>query len=308
MQVTYINPFSIKSNKYSNYKLHNSSPAFRAGYLGDIFINRELPIDKLKQFTLEEYHNLSQSEKLSINKMIDSIIQNRSWQDVQNAFCFDNAHHIFNNYKTSWRMFNEYLTDHKIVTTDLKNSLEKKYGTGNFVVISIGRSVSSICQCLGYIIGQENVIQIPMSNARRFRHPQNLLKIEQDTIDNLTDYLESKGMSKEAVQTSGKKYVFTDYSNSGSTMAGIKKLFKSDRIFGETNNIQFIDIMKILPFKYRFSWLSYALAQMDYKDLSVVNRCENLSETSKSVYKPEDWDLLLKSFYFKFMDNEINAI
>ncbi|MCQ2743274.1 MAG: hypothetical protein MJ230_00565 [bacterium] len=305
MNIESVKPFTIKSYNNKNYKFQNNSPTFRAGYIGDIFIKGNLPIDKLKRFTINEYRQLSKSEIASINAMIDGIIQNKTWKDASENIFFDNAHHLFTDYTSTWSKFDEYLEGHNIVTTDMKDKLEKKYGADNFVVISIGRSLSSICKCLGYKIGEENVIQLPMSEARRFCH--NIEKIKQSGIDALTDYLASFGMTKEAVQNSGKKYIFTDYRCRGGTMAGAKTLFKSNRMFGNTDNIIFVDIINMMP-DYYGTWLSQALGNMDYKDLSLVNMCDNLFRTTKSVYKPEDWDLLLKSFYFKFMHSKVSDL
>lgn len=305
MQISSVKPFSIKFFNRDNSKSTNNKPTFRAGYIGDIFIKGDLPIDKLKKFTLTEYKQLSISEIASINEMIDGIIQNKKWKSISDDFIIDDNHHMFLDYKDTWDKFNEFLQDHDVVTTELKETLEKKYGSGNFMVISIGRSLSSICKCLGYKIGEENIIQLPMSDARRFCN--NLSKIRQSGIDALTNYMESMGMSKEAVQTSDKKYIFTDFRCRGGTMAGVEYLFKSERMFGDNDNMIFNHIFEILP-DYYGSWLSQTLGSMDYKDLSVVNMCDNLFKTAKSVYKPEDWDLLLKSFYFKFMDNKVKPL
>ena len=314
MQVTSVNTLSISSNKYCNYKLQYNYPTFQAGYIGDIFIKKDLPIDKLKQFTLSEYRQLSKSEISSINAMIDGIIQNKTWKNASDNTIFDNAGHMFIFYKNTWDNFNDYLKYHDIVATEMKSRLEEDYGAGNFVVISIGRSVSSICKCLGYKIGEENIIQLPLSRASRFCYPYNFSKLKQEAIDILTNYMASMGMTKKAVQTSGKKYIFTDYRNFGATMAATERLFTSDRMFGNTDNMKFNDILKLLHYDYfHTDELSYqqlfdTLANLKFKSLSVVNMCDNLFRTAKSVYKPEDWDLLLKSFYFKFMDNEVNGL
>ena len=108
---------------------------FKAGIVTDTFCRQQLPFDKLKKFTIQEYKQLLKSEVNRINKIIDESF----WilHDKQKFF--------------------DYLNYHDLAATSIKNTLESNYGFGNFVVIPIGRSLSSIGQCLGLKIGEDNV-------------------------------------------------------------------------------------------------------------------------------------------------------
>ena len=125
-----------------------------------------------------------------------------------------------------------------------------------------------------------------MSDAGRFT-PYRVAKLKEGGINALKDYLDSKGMSKEAVETSGKKYIFTDFRAKGDSMRGAKTLFKSDRMFGNSDNILFMHQYEILPhFDSVESEIIDKVANLKFKDLSVVTYCDNLFRTAKSVENP----------------------
>jgi hypothetical protein len=306
MQVTSITPFLIKPYKNDNYKLRNNMPSFKAVPSSDVFTKEILPtFNRLKLLNVAEYRSLSKAEIDGINRAIDNFIENKSYMKYEEKFFHTDNGHWFNYYHKTWDNFDEYLRLHDIAASRIKEELDYNFGEGNYVVISIGRSLSSICKCLGYKIGEENVIQLPMSDAGRFI-PYRVAKLKEGGINALKDYLDSKGMSKEAVETSGKKYIFTDFRAKGDSMRGAKTLFKSDRMFGNSDNILFMHQYEILPhFDSVESEIIDKVANLKFKDLSVVTYCDNLFRTAKSVENPEDYDILLKSFYFRFLDNEM---
>ena len=57
---------------------------------------------------------------------------------------------------------------HTIVPNTLKSMFDNFFGAGQYVVVTIGRSLSTIGKALGYRIGEENVVNLPMSWSRRF--------------------------------------------------------------------------------------------------------------------------------------------
>lgn len=305
MKIASITPLSIKPYKTDAYNPQNNNLIFRAKTVPDAFVKETLPTLNNLKLTLAEYRQLPKAEIDNINKAIDKFIENKSYMKYEESFHTANGH-WFTYYHDAWRNFYEYLKLHDIAANRIKEELDYNFGEGNYVVISIGRSLSSIFKCLGYKIGEENVIQLPMSEAGRFT-PYKVAKLKQEAIDALTDYLASKGMSGEAVETSGKKYIFADFRATGDSMRGAKTLFKSDRVFGNSDNVQFMHQHEIFPhFDSVEREIIDKVANLKFKDLSVVNRCENLFSTAKAVEKPEEYDILLKSFYFKFIDKEMS--
>ena len=284
MQISYIKPVTIKSYNNTN-KYQTNTPMFKAGITADTFIKKQVPFDKLKNFTIAEYRQLSKSEINDINKMIDESF----WilHDKQKFF--------------------DYLNYHDLAGTSIKSTLERKLGVGNFVVIPIGRSISSIGKCLGYKIGEYNVKPLPMSRACRFVDMESA-NCKKENYDVLNSYLSSIGLSKEEVKTSGKQYIFMDYCHTGASLCGVKSLFKSEKVYGDLDNLEFINVHHLLlniESKDLLEKLENEFYCQAFKDYSLVDKCHNLSNTKNAVIKPENYTNEAKYFYFKLLDNEI---
>ena len=198
----------------------------------------------------------------------------------------------------------------EIVAEQIKKVLNDKLGIGNYIVIPIGRSLSSIGKCLGYKIGEDNVKSLPMSRGWRFL---NLEKCKED-FDAFSKYLDSVGLSKEEVEKSNKHYVFIDYCCSGDSLRGVKNLFES-KICGHRDNVQFKNLFDFLPkeLDYKidkfgttfFEDLEDRLKYGAFKKYSQVKECIFLADTEKKVIKPEEYDLQTQVFYFKLLENEM---
>ncbi len=182
---------------------------------------------------------------------------------------------------------------------------------------------------MAYKIGEENVKQIPMSNAFRFTSKnRKYIKTCQEDFNGFLKYLESIGLSKKEIETSGKTYIITDYCCSGASLCGAERLFKSDKIWGDqpniiTRNITGLMDKTLLPFRNKLnlqeiiykmfpnrysceSTLELLLAQKAYKCYSLVNRCYNLEGTAAAVIKPENYNMETKCFLFKLLDYEMS--
>lgn len=282
MQISSIKPVTIKT--YNNINKYQANiPIFKLGTAADIFVKKKLPFDKLKNFNIAEYRQLSKAEINSINKMI---------------------------YESFWLLYDEqkffdYLNYHNIAAASIKNKLESKYGVGNFVFIPIGRSLSSIGKCLGFKIGENNVKQLPMSGAYRFK---NMESNSRENFDIFNEYLSSIGLSKDKVQTSGKKYIFTDYCHTGASLYGAERLFKSEKVYGNLDNLEFINVKHLLSdiqsdiIQKKIDDCFYNL---EFKPYSLVQKCYSLLDTKNAVIKPEEYTREAKYFYFKLLDNEL---
>ncbi len=289
MRINSVNNIAFyDSNKYKPNILKDC-PTFRASASFDTF---RKTFSKLKNFTLNEYNQLSKSEINLINKNIDKMFAD----DID---------------------FHRALKYHDIVAEGMKQTLNNCYGVGNYIVIPIGRSLSSICKCLGYKIGEEKIKLLPMSQAGRFWN-----YYENEDIELFRKYLDSIELSQDTIKTSGKKYIFTDYCNSGDSLIGAKKLLTS-KIFDNDNNLEFIDVFQLIedlqPNKIRndiSEWENYIfkntfrgmLRRMEFKRYSLVDKCINLDYTKEAVIKPEHYRPDAKCFWFKLMDNEANKM
>ncbi len=145
---------------------------------------------------------------------------------------------------------------HTIVPNTLKSMFDNFFGAGQYVVVTIGRSLSTIGKALGYRIGEENVVNLPMSWSRRFMptttrvgdHFEIYKKItsHQEGLDKFLAYLEKVGLGSEQVKSSGKNYILMDYCCSGDSLKGAEFLFKSDYVWGLGSKTYAVDILSSL--------------------------------------------------------------
>ena len=288
--------------------MHNSpvTESFKKGLL---------TLKKLGNFTIDEYKKLTLEELNNLNEVADD--------------------HIYKNHTTLMydKTFNIKLQYHDVIATGIKDSLNHIFGENNYVVISIGRSCSSICKCLGYKIGEDKVKQLPMSQASRFYFldlegspshyssgkATDLEKYKNEDFEALNEYLSSIGLSKEEVEKSGKQYIFMDYCNTGFSLLGAKSLFKSDKIYGNLDNVKFINIMHLLnkadlspmtetyyPWVHSFTKdIGQLFLKAQFKGYSIVKECKCLRKTKDLLFKPDEYNFKTRIFYFKFLENEM---
>jgi len=107
-------------------------------------------------------------------------------------------------------------------TKTLKNNLDDKYGSGEYVVISIGRSPALTSEMLK-AMGVETKI-CPMSGLAG----TNLLldTIKPDKKARYFEYFESIGLGLDTIKSSNKKYIFTDYCKNGGTLRSFQALLE----------------------------------------------------------------------------------
>lgn len=249
------------------------------------------PLLHFKSFTKEEYLRLSLREIEKLRARSLEVIKDSNF-DALNA-----------------------LDDiHTIVPNTLKSMFDNFFGAGKYVVITIGRSLSTIGKALGYRIGEENVVNLPMSWSRRFMpdttrvgdHFEIYKNItsHNEGLDKFLEYLGKIGLSKEQVKNSGKSYVLMDYCCSGDSLKGAEFLFKSDYVWGPDSKTYAVDILSALE-KYdlpqarliksksvndepimidSLPLLSKVLCGSHLKSYSDIGRALSLGETEKVVF------------------------
>ncbi len=220
---------------------------------------------------------------------------------------------------------------HNYSSAVIKDMFDGFFGEGKYVVITIGRSLSTIGKSLGYKIGEENVVNIPMSSASRFfpgstrvgDHYAVYSKLNNERLDKFLSYLNKLGLSKEQVEKSGKNYIIMDYCYSGDSLKGAEFLFKSDFVWGPKAKVHAADFLKVIE-KYSipqvrkepvlenqrvrfldiYPILQRALCGSQYQPYSFVSQCMKLGDTegaAKIIRKPMESTKEL--MWFRLLDN-----
>lgn len=263
-------------------------------------------IAKSEFFCGKHFNNLSKTFTLPNNKL-----KSYSIADYKKLNSFDKKLLRFE-YKCSTMFFNKKFyknmeTIHDVVTDFMKASFDKKYGEGKYVVLPIGRSLSSLCKVLGYKIGEENVINIPLSNASRFSAKNSVDKLIGKDLDGFKHYLESVGLTKEKINKSGKRYILMDFCFSGQSLKSANNLFKSDKLFGENSNISTEDIYNLIPdsnnvYNLKKITMQY-LYESKFKPYSFVKKNIDLAKTKEAINTPKTVSKTTRLMWFRLLDN-----
>lgn len=237
----------------------------------------ESALAKLRKITLSEYKSLTKEEILALRSEISSI----------------------KNHNTGVEVLNQDIKMHHYITEAIKQSFDKEFGVGKYVVIAIGRSLSSISKLLGLKIGEQNVKNIPMSHLTIIdTQGANQLQewaTERESIA-YKKYLESIGLTRQAVEDSNKTYVIMDYAFSGKSLKNAYKILTSDSFLGNKNrNITTVSTQEILPLHYpdERTQLALDLQRSSYKYYSFVDKINIFDE--KSLARSVDFNRFCSS-------------
>lgn len=250
---------------------------------------------KLKKVNLSEYKTLSDIEKNTLRKTIKNLAIS----------------------KTINQNFNWDLDLHQYASECIKQALDTEYGAGNYVVVTIGRSLSSIGKFLGFKIGEDNVKNIPLSDLSNI-DTSGTAPIEEflmkNDIDSYKSFLNSLGLSKKEVETSGKKYILLDYAYTGNSIKNAYKILTSDYFWGNKNkNVTFSTIQDFLPekdYSNKSADLLATLAFSKFKKYSFVERLSNgkdfhmsnlTDDEKKELIKEKEY--IKKIFAFNMLDS-----
>ena len=149
----------------------------------------------------------------------------------------------------------------------IKTALDKKYGEGKYVLIAIGRSISSIAELIGKI-GAETKI-IPLSDLRHVDSVDKLISTKQKEI--YRRYLESIGLSEDIIKNNpDKNYILMDYTHYGTTLRNAKDFL--NEIFGNVPNLIEMPIETVLNSDYEQRGISTLFQLSRFKDYSLVGK------------------------------------
>ena len=149
----------------------------------------------------------------------------------------------------------------------VKQVLDSKYGKNNYILVAIGRSVSSIAETLESM-GVDIKI-IPMSGLRR-RYVDDIPKKDLDTYKT---FLVQKGLSKADLnKNKDKKYIVTDYAYYGRTLERATELLKKEEMLGNAPNLVSMRINDILGEDYDTKQFRTLFKFNRFKNYSYVGR------------------------------------
>lgn len=267
----YLYNYPQKAQTKSNFPLQKPSDKnISFGNLQEQIVKSGL--NKLKKISFSEYKSLTKEEVIALREFLASI----------------------KNLNTGIQVLKQDIKIHHYITEAIKQCFDKEFGVGKYVVIAIGRSLSSISKMLGFKIGEQNVKNIPMSHLTII-DTQGANQVQEWATERESiaykKYLESIGLTRQAVEDSNKTYVIMDYAFTGKSLKNAYKILTSDSFLGNTRrNITTVSTQELLPSRYQEerSQLALDLQRSSYKYYSFVDKVNILDE--KSISRAVDFN------------------
>lgn len=290
MKILKVNSAVIRQNNSSynsqNKKFENKGKSYNISFFGTIdklLTSSALKdLDHFKEFTIREYRTMPNAPLETLRRIYD---------EFSKKFVIPTFH-------------NDVLTCHDYAASIMKTALDNTYGENNYVVFTIGRSLSSIGKVLGYRIGENNVTNVPMSDASRFNKALHLStqKIKGD-LNKFSQFIENK----QDIFVPDKNYVLTDYCITENSLQGAVNLFKY--IWGSKMNIFSLNFTEVISKSYEKSLgnqLKIFLYNETFKPYSFVEQCMELGDVENSFVNIKKAPANKKLVWFKLLDNEIS--
>ena len=238
-------------------------------------------LNRFKEFSSEEYQRLTEKEKKFLRARYAETVK----QDP-----------------TNFRQRAEQM--HDVASDEIKTCLDSEFGSGKYKVITIGQSLSSIGKVLGYKIGEENVINLPMSQTSKYQFMVTIQELEQDgSISRYREYLKKLGLEKNKIEKSDKQYILMDYCLSGKSLRGATKLLTQPSLLGE-KNIHSRNVLRCVNHDTRYQ-LESDLRRCKYKIYSFVNKAYQLDDSAKAHRDLSKVNNITRLMWFKLLDNQM---
>ena len=245
------------------------------------------PLRKLSNFSIEEYKSLSKTDLMLLRKRYSHISG-------------------FPNKKSGFYHNLEIMHDE--ASEELKNGLDAKYGQGKYVVLTVGRSVSSIGKVLGYKIGEDRVISLPLSFGSRYSEDFFIRKAsENGGINVLNKFLAKAGLGKEKLIQNNQTCVLLDFCYSGDSLKGTENLFRNEAVYGDEVKLARENVMDFIPNKpfYRKHRYFNYFFENGFKSYSFVDKSNDLTGIDNAVRNPKQAGTEQRLVWFKLLDNEM---
>ena len=164
----------------------------------------------------------------------------------------------------------------------IKSNLDKQFGENNYILITIGRSLSSIAATVKNF--GVDVKQIPLSGIRK-TYFQNI-NIPKEDLAVLKEFLSSINLSKEDLaKNRNKKYIITDYTYYGRTLDRTYELLKREDFLGNSSNFIKMPAEKLMGEPYHTNGFARLFGFNRFKYFSEVGELplENLKQIKKQA-------------------------
>lgn len=149
----------------------------------------------------------------------------------------------------------------------IKSELDKKYGENNYVMIALGRSLSSIAELMRYLGADTKII--PLSGLRK----SDIDSIPSDSLQVYKTYLVQIGLSKTDLEKNkDKTYVLTDYTHFGRSLEKAEKLLKKNELLGDAKNLVAVPVSDILGEDYKGMGFEHLFSCSRFKNFSYVGK------------------------------------
>ena len=191
----------------------------------------------------------------------------------------------------------------------VKTELDKKYGENNYVIISLGRSVSSICELMKFF--GVDVKHLPMSGLRRTKFKD--IQIDEHSLNVFKEYLNFIGLTKNNLEKNKeKKYILIDYTHYGRSLDETFNFLRRDDMLGPAENFIKLPVCNVLGDDYEQKGYEKLFRCSRFKDYAMVGKlCIN---RLYQVFKQFDEDIafeyrgnitkgLRKLFWFNVCDS-----
>ena len=165
----------------------------------------------------------------------------------------------------------------------IKSELDNKYGGNNYVLIAVGRSISSIAELMGKM--GANIKIIPLSGLRR----ADINDISSRGLYTYKAFLKTIGLSKEKLEENkDKTYILMDYTYYGRSLEKTEKLLKQNNMLGNAPNLISMPVCEVLGLDYQRRGFKRLFEYSRFKDYSYVGKLpiDNLKNVFEK-YKPE---------------------
>lgn len=239
-------------------------------------------LSKLSNFTKKEYLSLSPSEIKTL-------------REAYNDLKIDSGRSFYDDMEKR----------HDYLSENLKNYCDKIFGKDKYVLIIIGRSVSSIGKVLGYKIGEDRVINIPMSFANHYLSDELLNKLKLNgSIDKFKEFLAGLGLTKDKIENSDKKYVILDFCATGKSLNGARNLLTRSDMLGK-KHITVMNIGETISDYYKLLQMNLEFVCCKYKECAFVDGANTLEEIPFAT-RPYNYNKTsFKLFWFNLLDKQM---
>lgn len=298
-----INPVSI-TTKNQNLYTTNRSPIAKTGLNSckcDVFVKSKSVSDV--NFTSRGLKSLSDKLADRVSRHIMSRFKRFGTDDFKSLKGFEK--NILA--KTS----NGFCDDAYQATLDasglMKKAFDKKYGRGNYVFVSIGRSLETFSEAMSYMGADTRIL--PISGLHGYTKGADKI-ISQSGFDKYRDYLKQIGLDTKSIKESGKHYIFSDYSYYGDTMRTVKEMLESEPVGIKEKYVEFVDFEPLYRELYLRSKkpprtipevMHLHLGYEYFKKFSSVKplHYDNLQNVQKAMNSPQSYES--KLFNFRLM-------